>query len=61
MQWLNADSVHADSSLTMRLRVTDGGTVAPGARLTFPIRASEFGAVLYPSTHRWGRQRRDPR
>lgn len=35
LQWVNADSVHANSSLTMRLRVTDGGTVAPGARLTF--------------------------
>ena len=35
VQWLNADSVHADRSLTMQLRVTDGGSAAPGARLTF--------------------------
>jgi hypothetical protein len=35
LQWVNADSVHANSSLVMRLRVTDGGTVAPGARLIF--------------------------
>ena len=25
VQWLNADSVHANRSLTMRLRVTEGG------------------------------------
>jgi hypothetical protein len=35
VQWLNADSVHADRGLTMQLRVTDGGSAAPGARLTF--------------------------
>ncbi len=35
LQWVNAESVHNDSSLTMRLRVTDGGAVVPGARLTF--------------------------
>jgi len=35
LQWVNADSVHANSTLTMRLRVTDGGAVVPGARLTF--------------------------
>jgi hypothetical protein len=35
LQWVNADSVHTNSTLTMRLRVTDGGTVVPGARLTF--------------------------
>jgi hypothetical protein len=35
VQWLNAESVHADRSLIMRLRVTDGGAGAPGARLTF--------------------------
>jgi hypothetical protein len=35
LQWVNADSVHANSSLVMRLRVTDGGTVVPGARLVF--------------------------
>jgi hypothetical protein len=35
LQWVNAESVHSDSRLTMRLRVTDGGAVVPGARLTF--------------------------
>jgi hypothetical protein len=35
VQWLNADSVHRDSTLVMRLRVTDGGAVVEGARLTF--------------------------
>jgi hypothetical protein len=35
VQWLNAESVHADRNLTMRLRVTDGGAAASGARLTF--------------------------
>jgi hypothetical protein len=35
LQWVNAESVHGDNSLVMRLRVTEGGTVVPGARLTF--------------------------
>lgn len=35
LQWVNADSVHSDSSLVMRLRVTEGGTSVEGARLTF--------------------------
>jgi hypothetical protein len=35
VQWLNAESVHADSNLTMQLRVTEGGSAAAGARLTF--------------------------
>ena len=35
VQWLNADSVHAENSLRMRLRVTEGGSAVPGARLTF--------------------------
>ena len=33
--WLNAESVHADRNLTMQLRVTEGGSAAAGARLTF--------------------------
>ena len=32
--WLNADSVHSEQNLKMRLRVTDGGTAVAGARLT---------------------------
>jgi hypothetical protein len=35
VEWLNSDSVHANRNLTMQLRVTEGGTAAPGARLTF--------------------------
>ena len=35
VQWLNADSVLAASILVMQLRVTEGGSAAPGARLTF--------------------------
>ena len=35
VQWLNASSVHADRSLTMQLRVTEAGSGAGGARLTF--------------------------
>jgi hypothetical protein len=35
VQWLNADSVHADRNLTMKLKVTEGGSAAGGARLTF--------------------------
>jgi|SRR5579862_3284239 len=35
VQWLNAESVHADRNLTMQLRVTEGGSAASGARLTF--------------------------
>jgi hypothetical protein len=34
LQWLNADSVHSDHNLLMKLRVTDGGAGVPGARLT---------------------------
>jgi hypothetical protein len=35
VQWLNAESVYADSGLTMQLRVTEGGSAAAGAKLTF--------------------------
>jgi hypothetical protein len=34
VQWLNADSVHSERSLVMRLKVTEAGTGAAGARLT---------------------------
>jgi hypothetical protein len=32
--WLNAGSVHSDRNLTLRLRVTEGGSAVEGARLT---------------------------
>jgi hypothetical protein len=35
VQWLNAESVLTARNLIMQLRVTEGGTGAPGARLTF--------------------------
>jgi hypothetical protein len=35
VQWLNAESVHSDRNLSMQLRVTEGGSAAGGARLTF--------------------------
>jgi len=35
LEWLNANSVHADRNLIMRLRVTEGGAGVRGARLTF--------------------------
>jgi hypothetical protein len=35
VQWLNSASIHRDRNLTMQLRVTEGGTAAPGARLVF--------------------------
>lgn len=34
IQWTNADSVHADDKLAMRLRATEGGKGIGGARLT---------------------------
>ena len=35
VQWLNSESVHTEHNLTMQLRVTEGGSAASGARLTF--------------------------
>jgi hypothetical protein len=35
VEWLNASSIHANRNLIMRLRVTEGGTAVPAARLTF--------------------------
>jgi hypothetical protein len=45
VQWLNAESVHAERNLIMQLKVTDGGTGASGARLTF--RFARPGAVPF--------------
>jgi hypothetical protein len=41
VKWLNAESVHADRNLTIKLRVTEGGTAAAGARLTFRFERPE--------------------
>ncbi len=35
VQWENAESVHANRNLTMRLRVTEDAAPVPNARLTF--------------------------
>ncbi|HVN18311.1 MAG TPA: hypothetical protein VMU05_06040 [Dongiaceae bacterium] len=45
VQWLNAESVFSDSNVKMQLRVTEGGTAASGARLTF--RFSRPGAAPF--------------
>ena len=34
VQWLNADSIHHDDKLSMKLRATEGGRPVAGARLT---------------------------
>lgn len=49
VQWLNAESVHADRNLTMQLRVTEGGTAASGAKLTFRF-ARSGAAPFYTQT-----------
>ena len=35
VQWLNSESVHAERNLVMKLRVTEAGSPASGARLIF--------------------------
>ena len=45
LQWLNTDSVHSGQSLVLRLRVTDGGAGAEGARLT--VRFARVDAVPF--------------
>lgn len=35
LEWVNAESVHANRNLTMELRVTEDGTAVASARLTF--------------------------
>ena len=50
LQWINAGSVHSSGALTMQIRVTDGGTTVPGARLTLrfarPDAAPYYAQVL---------------
>jgi len=50
VEWLNSSSVHAGGNLLMQLRVTDGGTIVDGARLTFrlarPDAAPYYAQVL---------------
>jgi hypothetical protein len=50
LEWVNAKSVHSSGSLTMQIRVTDGGATVHGARLTLrfarPDAAPYYAQVL---------------
>src|SRR4029077_18839084 len=50
LEWTNAGSVHASGALTMHLRVTQGGAMVEGARLTLrfarPDAAPYYAQVL---------------
>ena len=46
VQWLNADSVHPNQTLVLRLRVTDGGVATPNARITIRFARAD-GAPFY--------------
>jgi hypothetical protein len=50
LEWTNATSVHTGGSLLMRIRVTDGGAIVQGARLTMrfarPDAAPYYAQVL---------------
>ena len=37
LEWVNASSVHSSGTLTMQIRVTDGGASVDGARLTLRL------------------------
>ena len=37
LEWINAGSVHSSGSLTMQIRVTEGGATVEGARLTLRL------------------------
>ena len=41
VQWFNVDSIYVENNLLMRLRVTEGGSAVPGARLTFRFARAE--------------------
>jgi hypothetical protein len=41
LEWTNAKSVHSTGSLTMQIRVTDGGATVEGARLTLRLARSD--------------------
>ena len=53
LEWTNADSVHSSGTLMMHLRVTEGGSPAQGARLTFrfarPDAAPYYAQILTDS------------
>jgi hypothetical protein len=45
LEWVNARSIHSSGSLTMQIRVTDGGVGVQGARLT--LRFARLDAAPY--------------
>ena len=49
LEWLNANSVHADRNLSMRLRVTEGGAGVQGARASL---SDLRGPMPHPFTRR---------
>jgi hypothetical protein len=51
IQWLNADSIHFDAKLSMKLRATEAGQGIAGARLTVRFsRNDSFPAYLQATT-----------
>ncbi len=54
VQWVNSDSPHADRNMTMKLRVTEGGSAVEGAKLTVrfarPDAAPFYAQVVTGST-----------
>ena len=46
LQWTNADSLHPDDSLMMRIAVSDGGTPVEGAKVTARLQRKQ-GQPLY--------------
>ncbi len=59
VQWLNAESVHANRNLTMQLRVTEAGARRARRAPDLPLCPSRRGALLHPGGHRCQRRRRD--
>ncbi|HET7207134.1 MAG TPA: hypothetical protein VFI95_11220 [Terriglobales bacterium] len=41
LKWLNADSVHSNGLLVMKIRVTEGGAAAPSAKLVSRVERPE--------------------
>jgi hypothetical protein len=50
IQWENAASIHANSNLTMQLRVTEDGIAVPNARLTFRFARPEAAPFYTQAT-----------
>lgn len=50
VQWENAESIHANRSLTMHLRVTEAGAAVASARLTFRFARSDAAPFYTQAT-----------